>query len=543
ANKTVNKLAGSANVYASSALWVQMAEKAYEKYLYSVVQERRGVPYKHSFESINWSYTDEFLNSIDPVKTYVQNDGGAGFSNYALKDYYAPNANTNREYLPSENELYSFLEKHVNQEKETITASNSGQVRANDKFARAHGVRVRHIYSIMGVFEKDGKKYVQVRDPRALFRSRYDENGKLINDQSAIMGTLKGGVSNMGTFNLELIDFLKVFDSTAMESGLFYKEYYPMVQSWASKETEKQAEGKGFFDDDLEIIGSDIEAEVKVEPKAEESAPEEAQKEANEAEPELKNPAVDEYAFDSKKDGLAYEFENLDFEDVLGTDGKISPELLEELSTPEGRAQVAGIIEYLASDVEATAMFFGFMNTKPFKDMRDALNRLNKDLKEGTKYTEKNTKDLAKEITDLSKLADTYSDAKYKSIKENQAKGKEPSERAVHRLAAAASLIRLGQGDLNIAAAENSFAESLNIVKGDIETAREKLTGKILTSAEQNTLKHLDNASEVLSNYINSDPVIKDQLGAKAPEKQPEAAKPELKTEEKQTLEETGFLK
>lgn len=94
---------------------------------------------------------------------------------------------------------------------------------------------------------------------------------------------------------------------------------------------------------------------------------------------------------------------------------------------------------------------------------------------------------------------------------ENIAKGKEPSLRAVHRMAAAVSLIGIGKGEMQIAKSESGFAESMTIVKGDIADKIEKIRQQPVSEENQKRLSTLNKAEEVLNIYMEKHPEIREQ--------------------------------
>ena len=473
-NKTVNRLAGKANVYASSSLWVQMIEKAYVKFC----NERRGA--ENSFNSIDFGGTDDFMNAFDKDVNYTGFSYAFGFGyprsgnlyNYDPKGN--PVSGNNRDYLPHENELYDFLKRRVNDSKEVITVGNSGITKNNANFSLDHGIRLRHAYTVNCVFESNGKKYVQLRDPYALFRSKYDENGNLVKDSAALSGTFKAGLSNMGTFNMELKDFQRNFDNFIGMPINAFNEFEAMRKNWINYEDPQNAP---------QFI------EPKNAPQNVENKPEPKPVEADLNDFEIVDDAIPQPA---EKQGAIYD----------------------KLREPGGFDEVAEVVSYLKNDLDTTAMFFAFNNTRPFKNMRDKLNDVfDMVSKERTKenHSAKSLESLGDSLTELSGLAQTYAEAKYKSIMENIAKGKEPSLRAVHRMAAAVSMIGIGKGEMQIAKSESGFAESMTIVKGDIADKIEKIRQQPVSEENQKRLSTLNKAEEVLNIYMEKHPEIREQ--------------------------------
>ena len=235
--KSVNRFLGLGNLYASGALWVQMMEKAYVGYQNKVKGKSL------SYKEIDFSNTYKFMNAFEPDKVipgahnwdqdthnYCQKDlsygrnWGAPYRDLKEKSIFETRRNG---YLKHENDFYDFLKTHVNgtegKAKEVITVGSVPlQADTEEKVLNKRGIRVMHAYAINRVFEQevnDGKghtykkKFVQLRDPYGMYRSTYNGRGIMVNDSREFVGTATGGTDNMGTFNLELVDFLKCFNS------------------------------------------------------------------------------------------------------------------------------------------------------------------------------------------------------------------------------------------------------------------------------------------------------------------------------------------
>ena len=134
-NKTVNRLAGKGDVYASSSLWVQVFEKALVKYR----SEYQKMP--DSFTSIDYGGTDEFMNVFDGEKDYVSASYAFGFGNRKTENLYkytkdgALAVPDDGAYKDHETAMYDFLKRKINDSKEVITVGNSGSVKNNSEFA------------------------------------------------------------------------------------------------------------------------------------------------------------------------------------------------------------------------------------------------------------------------------------------------------------------------------------------------------------------------------------------------------------------------
>ena len=153
-------------------------------------------------------------------------------------------------------------------------------------------------------------------------------------------------------------------------------------------------------------------------------------------------------------------------------------------------------------------MFFSFKNSKEFVEMRDKLNRVRKQMNEKSFYSDSDIEKLSEDLKDLSAAAGRYATAKNESIEKND-KGK-PSMRAVHRFADAVSLMRLvDDPEGAIAQPEHGFAESLIIVKADLNAARENA---LKTKGANNELTiGLNNISKTLDQFIKDHPEVANQ--------------------------------
>lgn len=551
-NKTVNKLAGKANVYASSSLWVQMMEKAYIEYLtqhVQVVPNTMGKNYEHSFTDINRSYSYQVLNALEGDKVYAD---GAQFGFALDGEAYKPGAPKAEKYADLEKKMYRFFDEHVNQKKETIILGNNGldnngRASKNGSYAKEHGIRTGHAYAVMGVFEKDGKQYVQVRDPYALFRSKYDDHGKLVNDQAMLSGTGKGGVSNMGTFNLEMKDFLQTFNySLAMETST-NKEFIELTDAFIDvkkatsvSKTSKKAGVSTQLSDEFEIVDNKGNSVSKAEPKAAEDKgigfldDAEVIENPAKAEPNVtKSNLMDRMNFEEMDDGLEMDDDlEMDDEDPVEAEKTVeqkqekddsfaddfeelekpySDALLNALNEPGGKERMAETVKELAEDLEKTAMFFSFKNTKNFTTMRDMLNNVNKKL-QGGKYVSNET--LATDLTALSEAAETYANSKLESVKATIDSKKEPSLRAMHRLADAVSLMGLKDGNMDIAKGDLSYAESLQIVKDDLTgILKGNVPGMKPTAKEAAA-----SALKAVESHVKSNQALNEEFGLVKPE-------------------------
>lgn len=375
----------------------------------------------------------------------------------------------------------------------------------------------------------------------ALFRSKYDDNGKLVNDQAMLGGTGKGGVSNMGTFNLEMKDFLQTFDqSLAMETSTD-KEFMELTDAFievkkatSASKTSKNAGVSTQLSDEFKIVDNKGNSVPKTESKAAEGKGTGFLDDAEiidnpvKAEPNVtKSNLVDRMNFEEMDDDLEMDDEDPveaektveqkqekddsfadDFEEM---EKPYSDALLNALNEPGGKERMAETVKELAEDLEKTAMFFSFKNTKNFTTMRDMLNNVNKKL-QGGKYVSNET--LATDLTALSEAAETYANSKLESVKATIDSKKEPSLRAMHRLADAVSLMGLKDGNMDIAKGDLSYAESLQIVKDDLTgILKGNVPGMKPTAKEAAA-----SALKAVESHVKSNQALNEELGLVKPE-------------------------
>jgi len=322
-NKTVNQDAFGNNSYASGSLWVQMFEKAYAKYneLYVAPrcfekaeetrkemekarqdQEKYKDWAKETDKKLRDSMKQAYDDAVDKEDTCKDDipcyqaegekkAGGmnsiwVGYSNEVLDaiypehfeqvpvpnpgpDFYKQDPDGNfinhpSCYLAEERKFYEILDEHINRRHETITAIPE-RLKEMKKAGESKdaGLHPGHIYAINKVFEKGGKKFVQLRDPYAMFSAKY-ENGKLVSDSHELKGTYSGGLDNMGTFNLELKDFFRHFQNltsitqemvkTALplstnEARNYSDRGYPLTEYEKTHELPLHLEARKYIDD------------------------------------------------------------------------------------------------------------------------------------------------------------------------------------------------------------------------------------------------------------------------------------------------------
>ena len=251
-----------------------MVEKAYVGFMNAKCLNNNG------FSNIDFSSSDKFINAFDEKADYTNADYAFGYNNASWDDKYKelPNSVNNSDpYSKRDEAFYDFLKEKTN--KELITV---GSTPLNDpereKYLLGIGIRTGHAYAVNKVFEKEvngvTKKFVQLRDPFATYRAKYDDNGKLVDDSTFVGATLNAGNSNMGTFNLELVDFQRTFNSfsgISVDSLNEFKEKFKAIsneereaekaEKEAALETEKVNisldENDKSAADDFEIMESD----------------------------------------------------------------------------------------------------------------------------------------------------------------------------------------------------------------------------------------------------------------------------------------------
>ncbi len=262
-NKTVNKTVGGHNVYASSCLWAQMLEKAYAEYnkeyvapdLKKQAEEQAELVKAGNFETAYqkeraeqrlknlqaeqkkaasgmgsmWvGYSSDFLDAFLPEHYVNANIGFMGIGDLDKRDKDGNYPNHPDYYLPEEMRFYEVMYKNINQRGEIVTAIPERYKLENQKKITTDvGLHPGHIYGVNKVFEKDGKYFVQVRDPYAMYSCKY-ENGILKSNDATISSTMNAGMDNMGTFNLELKDFMGHFSQFTGISAQFAEEVFDL---------------------------------------------------------------------------------------------------------------------------------------------------------------------------------------------------------------------------------------------------------------------------------------------------------------------------
>lgn len=214
------------DLYASSSTWVQILEKAYVVFCntYKAEHETNEVKkkkYKNGYYAIDFGQPDVFLTDFMGEKYDVSaNDALFGGSIFDIQKERRESVRRDgafkADYTEADNEMYSYYKKYLGENKPLITGtviSNSFKEKKN--FVLDHGIRLGHAYSVIGVTEKKGKKYVILKDPFSTFMPEYDKDG-LLKEVSvggqAISSMFAAGNKNMGVFELELKDYRAMFN-------------------------------------------------------------------------------------------------------------------------------------------------------------------------------------------------------------------------------------------------------------------------------------------------------------------------------------------
>ncbi len=235
-NKTVNQDLFGNNYYASSSLWVQMMEKAYSEYTrrHQPVENQKG-----DMGNINLGKSYVFLERFTgkPAERVMSKFGVIG-ERFNDRDQNGKWMAKPDFYLPEEKQMFDFFKKSVNDEKSSLTCGTDTRHAFHSQEIKDKGIRPGHAYSITKLFEKDGKYFVQLRDPYAIFTPNYDKAGALTTQSDTkvlgdmISGSMNVGRENMGCFNLEIRDFMYYFGTIDGLSPEKKKEFEDMQKGF-----------------------------------------------------------------------------------------------------------------------------------------------------------------------------------------------------------------------------------------------------------------------------------------------------------------------
>ena len=507
--KSANKLAGVGNLYASSSLWVQMMEKAYVKYVNKylapkMLDVKEAARLRDGYNGIQRSSTDIFMNAFSPERYYqggLNTPIGSFTTPYNFKGKDGDISDVHpKGYLPEEKEFFDFLTKQVKNPNSVITCGCHipAPAKWRGDYAKSKGIRTGHAYTLLDTFEKvvDGekKKFVKLQDPYGVFSAGYDK-GKLKSTSSPISGTLNAGADNMGTFNLEYTDFLKIFTTLP---GILESEGEAM---FLNKKKWRDYDTKPLTKDEL---NADL-REMVNEPEVKTEKTNEVQTEkTNEVKTEKTNEAQAERVNEAqapKKDAPANKVKN----NVLN--------IYNAIKTPEGLNKFAKNLNNICKDINNTDEWFVWTNTKEFNKMRDDAYALRDNIakmtKDGKFPSDEELKKLAGSINNTAASASKYADNKSTSIRENRTKGKDPSVRAKHRLSAAIDLMNVCSAKEPAKSLPNKAAEDTNIIVNDLN---ERISMQNAGQKIPHDNKTVDMAVKELNKQvklIESDPAIK----------------------------------
>ncbi len=417
--KSVNKV-GGANVYSSSSTWVQLVEKAYTVFMNAKNLNNKG------YANVDRGHVPDFLNAFVEDAHYTQYPPCFGYNNTNWDPKYNANPttiNTNEPYTHRDTALFDFFKKRVEAKDIVTVGTNPMNDPEKTNYLLGIGIRTGHAYAVTKVFEADvngvTKKFIQLRDPFATFRAKYDENGKLVNDSTFVKSTLNAGNSNMGTFNLEITDFQRTFNSFLNLSKEDYDSFMEI-----SKQLNKE------------------DADARKEAEEKRKAGLEAEKAENEEMKENEN----DVSLDANDDGFIDEFEDLGeennakendvdgFEDLGDEINKNAKEndgfedlgaeaaddygfvdgdkvLAEKEKTDDRRYSVSfGFAKQTASLYEAKRRLFGVIehDSAEMKLVKEKLEKLGE--KNG-----KGVDEVKKAVEELKKAADAYKDSTKKA--------------------------------------------------------------------------------------------------------------------------------
>jgi len=602
-NKTTNKDLFGHNIYASSSLWVQMMEKAYAEYnrIFSPAANGAYDEYGPEFKekaksgmgSAWFDQSSRFMDAIFKGKHMQCVLPMSGTHSIYQKDESGKFINHPDYYLPEEKELFKLLDEEINKKGEFVTIQPEKEGRANQiKATRAVGIRPGHVYALKKVFSTpDGKLFVQVRDPYGTFASGYDEKGKLVNKSQMVAATVKGGTDTMGTFNLEMKDFLKYFDGVAGCTEAFRKK----MKAITTHEREYDKPDQKLSPEEMKEEGYNWELKRKVEIEQDikdlkDEFPEEHRERSDlkdrlDKQADLENKLVQEALGRNMSDEntiLATIMSDKDMADNLTTkarydelvsrheerkrqiEGKPSAEerraiakqdaeqarrqyentdefrLAGKLQSREGFAKIAEQIDAVYRDLRTTDQMFVWTNTAKFNKMRDELSAFNKQLKEmqkengGNGLSPEQSIEVAKKMMDLRTTTEEYIDAKQESMAREYGNGKTPSDRAMHRFSDAISLKNICSGEDPLTRWPSKNVEAMSIYRSDLmERVQRQRNGQEIPHDDM-PQSVAEKALEQFNEYLEHNPELEEALDSY------EAEQEEMAKESSKDAEEYG---
>jgi len=329
------------------------------------------------------------------------------------------------------------------------------------------GLRNGHVYTLRSVFEKDGKKFVQLRDPYGTFTAGYDKKGNLVNKTDlfdVLKRTVKSGGETMGTFNMELKDYLKYFN---VISGV------PV--------------------DDAKLITkiSDKERNYTIDPITEEEKISRDHYDDVTHKQRAKDRLQPGYISENQKASIIQtaKEENKKFEEALESSiaERDSDEVNSLFADSAKLENFAKQVNDAYMDLKSTDEFYVLSNTKAFRNMRDSLKDLNDNLKKlqegknidskklvdsirsvrstSAKYTEEKAESIQKSIGYKTKIPSELYVLRYKKMP----KIKTASDRAFHRFTASVSINNICSYQKPLGIWPGKSQEALSIYRSDIE--------------------------------------------------------------------------
>ncbi|MBQ3546045.1 MAG: hypothetical protein IJA34_13850 [Lachnospiraceae bacterium] len=265
-SKEISTIAGVVEKNATDSLWVQMIEKAYA-YRYGGDKGYAGISRDNSSvfleRFLNKSYVNKaiikreakdikegektIISKSDIFKAIkasrsLSKEGNAYIENVMKviveQDKYASITKEEKELIIKKlGEDFGIMHKEFSgkynekaldifenvknrlERKEVITVGIKGETIEKDRLKALNdsGIRVGHAYAVLGCYERGKNKFVTLRDPYGLFRreyekTKYSDGEKEYKKVNASKISL-AGTDTMGTFNMELNDFLATFDT------------------------------------------------------------------------------------------------------------------------------------------------------------------------------------------------------------------------------------------------------------------------------------------------------------------------------------------
>jgi len=524
-NKTVNQTVFGHNVYSSSSLWVQMLEKAYAVYNAQYGRHLMSNMGKKmdGMNSIWRGASHDFMDAISEVDYSTERYTLA--SQLYEHDENGKMINHPDYYLDEEKQIYNILDDYINKDGEPVVV---GCHPSKDLDPKNFGIRTGHAYAVNKVFEKDGKKFVQLRDPYASFQARYESEGVLDDnwlkhDAMAMGATFTAGNQTMGTFNLELKDYLNIFDDYTCAPIGMTKELGIMKKT--ARDYGKYPLTPGELVDEKAyrmIMDNRAPKEESVEDVVKLDDEKLGKKHAA---PENEEIIEDDDGFEMEgKPGVA-EIEPEKEEDMFVVEYTPTQQLARMLDQPKIVDQLADRVSKALNDLNATDEWFVWTNTQKFKDMKKSLEVLNKSIKalqKDPKAAEKyeTIYDITLKLEDTRQKADDYIESKSKSISDNYAKGKSPSLRAIHRFTGAVNIRNICSFEEPLTVWPGKDKEAMSVVREDIMQRLDMFEKGEKIPHDDKTVEQTRKALDQINTVIEKNPKLKSEAQKRTEEVQ-----------------------